>query len=880
MKIGTTNSNTLITNIPDQKRHKFSVQASGKMFTVLSDSLYQHKVKAVVREIGCNAYDAHIDANNTSQPFDVTLPCEADPFFRVRDYGIGLSEDRFVEVYTTYFGSTKSETNDHTGGLGLGSKTPFIMSKTFTVHSYYNGTEYVWNAFVNDNGEPDVVLLASQETDQPNGLLVSVPIGIGLSKNEQLALYNQFLNEATEVYSWFDVIPNVTHAGEAVEIDPALDAYKKIQLTGLDKTVVHYWDSGARTTQASIIRVKMGNVVYPYDLSKCDNLERFGGNITLTKKMIQYLTGSSVSAGLLNPSTKPIVIEVPMGAVDMAPSRESLSLNNATELTIINAIVRFFDMLHRELQAKVDAATTTAERYEILYGVMPLPGRAFKVNGEDFDPSNVVPAWVFDTKVSTRGLRQFVYGGNLMIKHRKSELRGINPVKHNLEVYMYGPNAKRTTVLLVDTQYKGELRNWVNANVPTANAVVVLMGINNATGLARPLTDAEMQPFLEDGNQRVVKFSSFKNTPVTAPRAKSKASLTRLSASVCYVMGRVNTSYNYFTTGNSQPTPLDKVVSEFKSGDAITSIVIAYERKNGEVYGDLQPGPNQPVVRECIAGWSRSTSTTSGWNDLCDAISNWLCAIPTKLGLSGLDVTGSDGITHTVSLKGIKHVVFTTDVYASLTSDPKLYPNVFTVDRAIKELIIPRITEASANGVVIKDGAWLPAVTDRPTSWNAKPTTIGGDWRVRHVLLSLGWLKTLEWLDGVRDSQVASEHLHAVDVIVNSRFASRGYKQLIPKRGVVEYRISREAVAAAIKEVSQTPVGEVLRAALGQLPQASMCELIRFTEVAGFGSSLSDRTTTILKLFTYMLETDRSGAYSAVEMDELFLKALKKHVVS
>ena len=176
MKIGNSAENTLVTNVQDSNRSKFKIQATGKAFSILSNALYQHKVKAVVREIGCNAYDAHIDAGTTATPFLVTLPCKEDPHFTVRDFGIGLAEDKFVEIYTTYFGSSKADSNDHTGGLGLGSKTPFIMSKSFTVHSYYNGTDYMWHSFVNDNGEPDVMMLHSKPTTEPNGLKVIVPI--------------------------------------------------------------------------------------------------------------------------------------------------------------------------------------------------------------------------------------------------------------------------------------------------------------------------------------------------------------------------------------------------------------------------------------------------------------------------------------------------------------------------------------------------------------------------------------------------------------------------------------------------------------------------------------------------------------------------------
>ena len=57
----------------DFKTSGFKIQASAKAFEILSSNIYTHKVRAVIREYNCNAYDAHVDAGN-SEPWDVHLP--------------------------------------------------------------------------------------------------------------------------------------------------------------------------------------------------------------------------------------------------------------------------------------------------------------------------------------------------------------------------------------------------------------------------------------------------------------------------------------------------------------------------------------------------------------------------------------------------------------------------------------------------------------------------------------------------------------------------------------------------------------------------------------------------------------------------------------
>ena len=120
---------------------EFRIRNSAKAFSILSSGLYANKVRAVIRELSCNAVDSHVAAGRADTPFDVHLPNALEPHFSIRDYGTGLSHDQVTQIYTTYFESTKTNSNAFIGALGLGSKSPFSYTDNFTVTAIQNGKQ-------------------------------------------------------------------------------------------------------------------------------------------------------------------------------------------------------------------------------------------------------------------------------------------------------------------------------------------------------------------------------------------------------------------------------------------------------------------------------------------------------------------------------------------------------------------------------------------------------------------------------------------------------------------------------------------------------------------------------------------------------------------
>src|SRR6476660_5010943 len=94
--------------------------AMAHIMSVLTN-LYSDAIMAVIREYSTNALDAHRESG-LHMPITVCVPTTLRPTFSVEDFGVGMSTDQLLNLYSSYGASTKRETNEQTGMLGLGSK--------------------------------------------------------------------------------------------------------------------------------------------------------------------------------------------------------------------------------------------------------------------------------------------------------------------------------------------------------------------------------------------------------------------------------------------------------------------------------------------------------------------------------------------------------------------------------------------------------------------------------------------------------------------------------------------------------------------------------------------------------------------------------------
>lgn len=200
MKLGTNSSAVEITGETGGSSN-FSIAMNAKAFKVLSSTLYQNKVGSIIRELSCNAYDSHIAAKKADVPFEIHIPDEYEPWFSIRDFGVGLSPSDITTVFSVYFESTKDQSNDAIGAFGLGAKTPFSYTDQFTVTSWHGGKKYMYNACIAESGVPMIILMT--EEDNINNESNGVEINIGARRDD----FRTFIDEVRQQLKFFKVRP-------------------------------------------------------------------------------------------------------------------------------------------------------------------------------------------------------------------------------------------------------------------------------------------------------------------------------------------------------------------------------------------------------------------------------------------------------------------------------------------------------------------------------------------------------------------------------------------------------------------------------------------------------------------------------------------------
>jgi hypothetical protein len=229
---------------------EFRIRNSAKAFSILSSGLYANKVRAIIRELSCNAVDSHVAAGKADTPFDVHLPNALEPHFSIRDYGTGLSHEQVTQIYTTYFESTKTNSNAFIGALGLGSKSPFSYTENFTVTAIQNSKKGIYSAFINGDGVPSIALMMTEDTDEPAGVEVK------FSVNDRYD-FDKFRQEARQVYTHFSLKP-VVSGNNDFRFD-LIDYESRDIIAG-----VHAVKGGRGSTAV------MGNIAYPIDIPTAD----------------------------------------------------------------------------------------------------------------------------------------------------------------------------------------------------------------------------------------------------------------------------------------------------------------------------------------------------------------------------------------------------------------------------------------------------------------------------------------------------------------------------------------------------------------------------------------------------------------------------------
>lgn len=299
----------------------FGISNNAEFFHILSSTLYTDQILAVVREVICNAWDAHIAAGITDTPIQISTE---DNKFTVRDFGKGIADADIKPIYCIYGASTKTEDGSQTGGFGLGCKAPFAYTEHFQVISCNNGTKTIYTmtkASTETGGKPGVTTIASFPTDE-TGITVSVNL------------------EEDDVGHFFRKIKTIVRNG-GIKATLNNETLPTLDFTG--STDGLYFVKARSSIGNERILLSYGNILY--QVPAHEDYQKYLDNL----RSFVYRQNSGSGFGL----NYTLVIKVPPNSITVTPSRESLSLQEKTITNLTLLLENAATVLQRDFPLRL-----------------------------------------------------------------------------------------------------------------------------------------------------------------------------------------------------------------------------------------------------------------------------------------------------------------------------------------------------------------------------------------------------------------------------------------------------------------------------------------------------------------------------------------------
>jgi hypothetical protein len=193
----------------------------GLVLEILRSKMYKNPIGAICREVASNSRDANREAEN-NVPIEIAINDSAlsssDLTISFRDNGHGISPERMADVFVNYGSSTKRDTDEFTGGCGLGAKTPFSYADNFSIETVVNGTKYSYVAAIEEGSKGKIYLINSQETTECSGTNIIIPI-----KNEDRQNFEKEVYKATIFWSIRPIYKNFRKKFEDIMMESVLN---------------------------------------------------------------------------------------------------------------------------------------------------------------------------------------------------------------------------------------------------------------------------------------------------------------------------------------------------------------------------------------------------------------------------------------------------------------------------------------------------------------------------------------------------------------------------------------------------------------------------------------------------------------------------------
>lgn len=223
------------------------MESAQVLMQMLSKNLYSDPIGSTVRECASNALDSHRKAT-VAEAIVVSLKVNAQNNyeFSVEDFGTGLNADDVESIISKYGKSTKRESNEFIGMMGLGFKAPLAYSSSFYFVCRKDGIERKYMMYEGEDNNT-IDQLYETPTTERNGVKIIVPV-----KYEDRHTFRKKISEQLAYFEsvYFDV--NVEN--QIITNEFQIHRSEHFQISELNSD--------------ANVHICLDNVYYPLDYSK------------------------------------------------------------------------------------------------------------------------------------------------------------------------------------------------------------------------------------------------------------------------------------------------------------------------------------------------------------------------------------------------------------------------------------------------------------------------------------------------------------------------------------------------------------------------------------------------------------------------------------
>ena len=446
-------------------KKEFTIDTSNQMIvSILRDKLYSNKVAAVCREVASNSRDANRESCKGNLPITINISSsnsllDEGASISFKDNGVGISPSRIDNVFLKYGSSTKRDSNNQTGGFGIGAKTPFAYTNEFLIStiSEEKGVRLhnIYQALISNEGGQEVsqlILVSSMETTEETGTEIIVPI-----KEEDKY---EFLEECRKATSLWEVQPTIMYENEIQNL--------KIKDLFNEKDFrVIYGDYQTSLFDVSYDEMFLEIDGIPYSLSTT-KLGRISEDSR--RKLENSFLYSMISRHSYKTVKRNILLCFETGELTLSASREDIEYTEENIKLIISKFEKLVNFIETNILEEFKSKTTELEKI--------MHFNSFNYNGESVTENSKIE---FIFKDFYRN-----YNAKTLIK------------KHYPEVKMYS-NLKSLSLNSLDfyqilngDRFSFTKKNLINSELPNEellkNNLIVFKAINEKSNYNKNLT--------------------------------------------------------------------------------------------------------------------------------------------------------------------------------------------------------------------------------------------------------------------------------------------------------------------------------------------------------------------------------------------------------